>query len=87
MRTRSLGLAFLAMVLMFPLLISAVSPRPLGRPSRGLRASLPALGSEMVVVGGLILAGRERRGQTARDVGPRPGDGRAPSRTASRSRV
>ena len=64
MRTRSLGLAFLAMVLMFPLLISAVSPRPLGRPSRGLRAGLPMPGSEMILVGGLILAGRERRGPT-----------------------
>ncbi len=41
MRTRSLRLAFLAMVLVFPLLISAVSPRPLGV----LRPGMPVLGS------------------------------------------
>jgi hypothetical protein len=83
MRTRSLRRAFLAMVLVFPLLISAVAPRPLGRPPRGLRSGLPVLGSEMVLVGGLFLAGRGRRRLLARAVVARPGDGRPSSRSAT----
>ena len=61
MRNRGLGLAFLAMIFVFPLLVSAVSPRPLGRSQRELRAGIPVLGTEMVLLGGLIYANRERR--------------------------
>jgi hypothetical protein len=60
MRNRWVRRAFLGLVLVFPILISAVSSHSLGRAVRGFRMGSPIMAVEMLLVGGLVFASRER---------------------------
>jgi hypothetical protein len=60
MRDRRVRLAFLGLILAFPFLIVGVSPRGSGRPSGLASEALPLLAVEVLLVGGLAFAARER---------------------------
>lgn len=60
MQSRWARRVVLALVLVFPIAITATSARPSAGAARGLRASLPIVAVEMVLVGGMVFAARER---------------------------
>jgi hypothetical protein len=61
MRDRRVRLVFLGLILAFPLMMIGVAPAASGRTSGGVASEgWPLLSVELLLVGGLVFAGRQR---------------------------